>query len=85
VYPRPLDERRSLDSAAVTPVVTERAIELQHELARPAQSRLPIPDLLISARALVAGLVVLHYESDFERIAEAGGAAQEWVVPKGSI
>lgn len=84
-YEDVLEERRSLDSAAITPEVMERAIELQYELAKRGQHRLPIPDLVISATALAAGLVVLHYDADFERIAEAGGASQEWVVPKGSI
>jgi predicted nucleic acid-binding protein len=46
---------------------------------------MPIPDLVISAAAQSAGLVVLHYHADFERIAAAGGADHEWVVPKGSI
>ena len=84
-YEDVLDERRSLDSAAITPEVLERAIELQHELARRGQHRLPIPDLVISAAAQSAGLVVLHYDSDFERIGAAGGAGHQWIVPKGSI
>lgn len=73
-----LDERRSMDSALITPEVTERAIELQHELGRRGQHRLPIPDLVISAAAQATGLVVLHYDSDFERITAAGGAGHEW-------
>lgn len=84
-YEEVLDERRSLDSAPITPDVMERAIELQHELARRGQHRLPIPDLVISAAAQSAGLVVLHYDADFARIAAAGGADHEWVVAKGSI
>ena len=84
-YEEVLDERRSLDSAPISPDVMDRAIELQHELARRGQHRLPIPDLVISATAKSAGLVVLHYDADFERIAAAGGADHEWVVPKGSI
>ena len=84
-YEEVLDERRSLDAAPITPDVMERAIKLQHELARRSQHRVPIPDLVISAAAQAAGLVVLHYDADFERIATAGGADHEWVVPKGSI
>jgi predicted nucleic acid-binding protein len=84
-YEDVLDERRSLDSAPITPDVMDRAIELQHELARHGQHRLPIPDLVISAAAQSAGLVVLHYDADVERIAAAGGADHEWVVRKGSI
>ena len=32
-----------------------------------------------------AGLVVLHYDTDYGRISEVGGADHEWVVPKGSV
>ena len=80
-----LEERRSLDSAPITPRVMNKAIELQHELARRGQHRVPIPDLVISAAALLSDLAVLHYDADFERIAAAGGAPHEWVVPKGSV
>jgi len=84
-YEEILQERRSLDAAPITPEVLTKAIDLQHALARRGQHRVPIPDLIISAAALLAGLVVLHYDSDFERITAVGGAAHEWVVPKGSI
>lgn len=83
-YEAALDERRALDSAPITPDVMATA-ELQHALARRGQHRVPIPDLVISAVAKAAGLVVLHYDADFERIAAIGGAPHEWVVPHGSI
>jgi predicted nucleic acid-binding protein len=62
-----------------------RAIDLQHALARGGEHRIPILDLVISAAAGTAGLVVLHHYVDFERIAAVGGADHEWVVPRGSI
>jgi predicted nucleic acid-binding protein len=62
-----------------------RSIDLQHALARRGQHRVPIPDLVISAAAVVAGLVVLHYDGDFARLAMVGGARHEWVVPQGSV
>jgi predicted nucleic acid-binding protein len=40
---------------------------------------------MISAAAREAGLIVLHYDTDFGRIAAAGGAEHEWVVPQGSV
>jgi predicted nucleic acid-binding protein len=83
-YEETLEERRSLDDAPITPEVMSRAIDLQRALAERGQHRLPIPDLVISAAAQVAGLVVLHYDADFERIAAAGGAPHEWVVPQGT-
>jgi hypothetical protein len=84
-YEEILEERRSLDAAPITPEVMATAVDLQHELARSGQHRVPIPDLVISAAALKANLVVLHYDSDFERIAAVGGAAHDWVVPQGSV
>ena len=84
-YEALLEERRSLDSAPITPEVMALAIELQHALARRGQHRVPIPDLVISAAARAASLVVLHYDDDFERIAAVGGADHAWVVPQGSI
>jgi predicted nucleic acid-binding protein len=84
-YEEILEERRSLDAAPITPEVMAEAIDLQHELARRGQHRVPIPDLIISATAQLSGLVVLHYDADFERIASVGGAPHEWVVPQGSL
>ncbi|HUF33098.1 MAG TPA: PIN domain nuclease [Acidimicrobiales bacterium] len=84
-YESVLEERTSFDSAPITPEVMSAAVDLQHALARRGQHRVPIPDLIISAAALRANLVVLHYDADFERLAAIGGAAHEWVVPKGSV
>jgi predicted nucleic acid-binding protein len=50
-YEAVLLERRSLDSAPITPGVLDLAIDLQHELAKRGQHRLAIPDLIISAAA----------------------------------
>jgi predicted nucleic acid-binding protein len=84
-YEQVLEERRSLDAAPITPEVMAAAVELQRALARRGQHRVPIPDLVISAAAKHAGLVVLHYDSDFPHIADVGGALHEWVAPQGSL
>jgi predicted nucleic acid-binding protein len=44
-----------------------------------------IADLLIAAAAEAAGLVVLHYDRDFELIAEVTGQPVEWVVAAGAV
>ena len=81
-----LADRRSLPSAAVGDPSIERAIEVQAALAHEGQHRgVTIPDLLIAAAAEGAGLCVLHYDADFERIAEVTGQLVEWVVPPGSV
>ncbi|HEX2253433.1 MAG TPA: PIN domain-containing protein [Thermoanaerobaculia bacterium] len=65
--------------------VFRRAIDVQAELARSGRHRVPIPDLVIAAAAEAAGLTVLHYDADYDRIATATGQATEWVVPRGSL
>lgn len=79
-----LADRRSLPRAEVSETVTERAIEVQAALAAKGQHRgVSIPDLLIAAAAEAAGLSVLHYDADFDRVAEVTGQAVEWVVAQG--
>ena len=63
----------------------ERAIEVQGLLAERGQHRVPIPDLIIAAAAEQAGIVLLHYDADFDRIAAVTGQPMEWVVPRGSV
>jgi hypothetical protein len=41
--------------------------------------------LLIAAAAEAAGLIVLHYDQDYDVIARVTGQPVEWVVPRGSV
>jgi hypothetical protein len=84
---RQIRHRRALAYARVplTEAMFERAIEVQGLLAIQGQHRIPIPDLVIAAAAEVAGLVVLHYDADFDRIASVTEQPMEWVVPRGSV
>jgi predicted nucleic acid-binding protein len=73
--------RVPLDEAAVA-----RALEVQAKLAERSQHRaVPLPDLLVAACAENARLTVLHYDADYERIAELTGQTARWVVPRGSV
>lgn len=63
----------------------QRAIAVQGMLAALGQHRVPIPDLLIAATAERAGLTILHYDGDFDRIAAVTAQPTEWVVPRGSL
>jgi predicted nucleic acid-binding protein len=64
----------------------DRALEVQGLLAERSQHRaVPLPDLLVAAAAEAAGLAVLHYDADFDRIAEITGQGTQWVVPRGSV
>jgi len=64
----------------------QRALEVQALLAERSQHRgVSLPDLLIAACAERAGLTVLHYDADYERIAAVTGQPTQWVVPRGSV
>jgi predicted nucleic acid-binding protein len=81
-----LADRSSLPHVEVGESGMERAIVVQTALARKGHHRaVTIPDLLIAAAAEAAGLTVLHYDADFEFVAEVTGQPVEWVVPAGSV
>lgn len=84
---REIRERRRLayHQVPLAQEVFDRAIEVQAKLAELGQHRLPIPDLIIAAAAETGGLVVLHYDADFDRIAAVTGQPVEWVVERGSV
>jgi predicted nucleic acid-binding protein len=50
-----------------------------------AQRSVKHPDLLIAAAAEAAGIAVLHYDEDYDRIAAITGQPTRWVAPRGSI
>jgi hypothetical protein len=62
-----------------------RARQVQRLLAGRSQRGRKIPDLLVAAAAEDEGLTILHYDSDFDRIAAVTGQPCRWVVPAGSI
>lgn len=73
--------RAPLDEDAVN-----RALSVQAMLAERSQHRaVPLPDLLVAACAESAGLTVLHYDADFDRIAELTGQPTQWIVERGSV
>lgn len=62
-----------------------RARQVQRLLAVQSQRGRKIPDLLIAAAGEARHLTVLHYDADFDRIADATGQLCTWVVQSGSI
>ncbi|MDY7101245.1 MAG: PIN domain nuclease [Actinomycetota bacterium] len=84
-YDAMADERRALRSYPITPEVTDRALEVQHELAGRGHHRLAIPDLLIAAVAELNDLRVVHYDSDYDRIAAVTHQPTEWIARRGSL
>lgn len=76
----------ALELAPIDQAVLDRAVELQGLLADSGQHRAAsLPDLTIAATAERAGLTVLHYDADFDRIAQVSDQPAEWVVTRGSV
>ena len=65
---------------------TIQALEVQRKLARTGRHRaVGMADLLIAVHAALIGLVLVHYDADFEIAAEFLDFQQRWVVERGSI
>ena len=72
--------------ATMDQAVLDRAVAVQDLLAERSQHRgAKIADLLIAAVAEAGGLVVLHYDHDYDVIASVTGQTTEWVVPAGRV
>lgn len=88
----PAAHRRMRETRSAWPSVPmdqralDRAASVQDVLAARSQQRgAKIADLLIAAAAEAAGLVVLHYDHDFDVIAGVTGQPTEWVLPAGAV
>jgi predicted nucleic acid-binding protein len=63
----------------------EHVTEIMKLLAVRDQHRAPsIADLFVAAVARASNATVLHYDKDFELIADATGQRHEWVIPRGT-
>jgi predicted nucleic acid-binding protein len=84
--------RRQGELLALLPTCTvgadelRRARDVQAQLASKGHHRGVKPiDLVIAAAAEAAELPVLHYDHDFDLIAEVTGQAVRWLAPRGSL
>jgi predicted nucleic acid-binding protein len=78
----------ALDVMTLVPTSAEhfiRARQVQRLLAAKGLRGRKIPDLLSAAAAEERGLILFHYDVDFDHIAQVTGQASEWIVPKGSV
>jgi predicted nucleic acid-binding protein len=77
---------RALPRVQTTEAILDRALEVQALLARRSQHRaVPLPDLIVASCAESAGLTVLHYDADYDRISQLTGQMTQWVIPRGSV
>jgi predicted nucleic acid-binding protein len=74
----------SLPYLRMTSAAEQHLVDVMAALALRGQHRTPIPDLMLAAIAHAHSAVVLHDDSDYERIAEVTGQPPEWIVPRGS-
>lgn len=81
-YERDLDRLRSMPWRDLSDPLS--AVELQLRLARRGWHRTPVPDVIVAATAAEHGLTVLHYDSDYERLADAAGIEHEWLPARGT-
>ena len=64
----------------------QRALEVQAELWRSGRVRaVGFPNLLIAAVAEREQVTLLHYDSDYDLIAEVTRQPMQWVVPRGTV
>ncbi len=85
--------RRWLDALptwAIGPSEWQRAIDVYEELCRSgpgndAHRRVGHADLLIAAAAEAAGLTLVHYDQDYDTIAQVTGQPARWLAPRGSL
>jgi len=63
-----------------------RAIDVQAALWRGGHMRaVGFPDLLVAAVAERERVTVLHYDSDYDLIAQVTSQPVQWVVPRGAV
>lgn len=82
-----LDELQALPFVRIDERVERRALEAQHQLARAGHHRLPPVDLITAALADVHEMGILHYDNDYEIVAERTDLRfrSMWLVPRGSV
>lgn len=80
-------ELSGLSTIATDASTFERALEVQQLLAHVGglhHRSVKIADLIIAAAAEATQTTVLHYDSDYDRIADLTSQSVEWIVPPGS-
>jgi predicted nucleic acid-binding protein len=82
-----LDELLALPHFPIDERVERRALDAQRQLARIGHHRLPPVDLLIAALADRHSLGVLHYDHDYDLIADKTDLDLDsvWLAPAGTL
>ena len=66
----------------IVEAIMERAVEVQAQLAASSRHRsVSLPDRMAAACAEYHQLILLHYDSDFDRVAGITNQPTRWIVP----
>jgi predicted nucleic acid-binding protein len=80
------DERRALRWLPSPDEIWDRVLATQLALVRTSQHRsVKLPDLIIAAVAHRHGATVLHYDRDYDVIAEVTNQPTRWLAAPGSL
>ncbi|MEA2232825.1 MAG: hypothetical protein QOD83_2641 [Solirubrobacteraceae bacterium] len=82
------EELAALPDCPIAPEQWRRALWVYEQLSGRGGAHhrsVKHPDLLIAATAEAAGVTVLHYDEDYDRIAEVTGQPTRWLAPAGSL
>ncbi len=76
-----------LPRVAIDRDVEQLALQVQQELAEIVHHRLPPTDVVIAACAHAAGIGVLHYDGDYDVLAQRTSLVfkSEWLCPRGTL
>jgi predicted nucleic acid-binding protein len=78
----------ALEQCPITPAEWQRALWVYGRLAAQGgahQRAVKHPDLLVAAAAEAAGVGLVHYDEDFDRIAAITGQPARWLAPRGTL
>lgn len=80
------DRRDGYEWLATHDVDWHRALDVQGALWRGGQVRaVGFPDLLVAAVAEREKVTLVHYDSDYDLIAQITRQPMQWVVPRGTV
>jgi predicted nucleic acid-binding protein len=81
------EELSVLRAAPLTAAVARAAEDAMHTLAQRSAGaqRIPIVDYLLAAAAQEAGAGVIHYDHDYDTLAEVMAFESIWLAPPGSL
>ena len=82
------EDLRALPDCPISKEQWERALDVYEHLAQQGGSHhrsVRHADLLIAAAAEAAGVSILHYDEDYDRIAAITGQNVRWLAPRGSL